>query len=80
VNNSSLLALEKFHRRDLNLRPTVPESGTLSTQPLNHRVSFLKFKMVAAAMLDYGNQAFFDATYEFLFKVSTFLLKLMKID
>jgi len=31
-------------------------------------------------MLDSGNQTFFDAIDEFLFKVATFLLKLMKID
>jgi len=31
---------KKFHRRDLNLRPTDPEGGrpTLSTQPLSYRV------------------------------------------
>jgi len=33
VNNSRLLASEKFQRRDLNLRPTDPAGGTLSTQP-----------------------------------------------
>jgi len=36
--------------------------------------------MAATALLDSGNQAFFDAIDEFLFKVSTFQLKLMKID
>jgi len=36
VNRSRLLELEKFHRRDLNMRSTYPEGGTLSTQPLSH--------------------------------------------
>jgi len=36
--------------------------------------------MAAAAMLDSGNQAFFDAIDVFLFKVAIFQLKLMKID
>jgi len=31
-------------------------------------------------MLDYGKQALFGTLDEFLFKVATFLLKLMKID
>jgi len=47
VNNSKLLALEKFHRRYLNLRPTDPAGGMLSTQPprLNsamHSMSLIK--------------------------------------
>jgi len=33
VNNSRLLSSEKFQRQDLNMRPTDPESGMLSTQP-----------------------------------------------
>jgi len=43
VNNSSLLASEKFHCRDLNLRPTDPEGGTLSTQPprLDSAINFM---------------------------------------
>jgi len=39
VYKSRLLTSEKFHRRDLNMRPTDPEGGTQSTQPLSHRVS-----------------------------------------
>jgi len=34
--------------------------------------------MAAAAMLDSGHQAFFDAMHEFLFNVATFLTNLMK--
>jgi len=34
--------------------------------------------MAAAATLDSGNRAFFDAMDEFVFKVATFLLNLMK--
>jgi len=36
--------------------------------------------MAAAAMLDSGKQALFDTSDEYLFKVATFLLKLMTID
>jgi len=36
VNNSKQLASEKFHRRYLNLRPTDPAGGILSTKPVSH--------------------------------------------
>jgi len=36
---SSLIASEKFHRRDLNLWPTDLEGNTLTTQTLSHRAS-----------------------------------------
>jgi len=35
--------------------------------------------MAAAAMLDSGNQAFFDARDEFILNVATFLSNLMKL-
>jgi len=36
------------------------------------------FKIATAAMLDSDNEVFFDAIYEFIFKVVTFLPNLMK--
>jgi len=40
-------------------------------------ISFSKFKIAAAAMLDVGNRAFFDVMDDFLFKVATLLPNLM---
>jgi len=40
--------------------------------------SFVKFKMAAAAMLDSGNRALFGSMDEFVFKLATFQLNLMK--
>jgi len=42
-------------------------------------ISFSKFKMTTAAMLDSGHQAFFDSIHLLSFKVSSFLPNLVKI-